>query len=240
MRDWFSASSLYIPCWVVAGTIMGLWGTGMSPSVAIAWVAIGLAIAGLAWRASAHQVREGREIRENLGKLVNVTEPSPVNILAAAGAKILTLEHAQDELKSQLDDWTRVFWRRMRDDEKVALKGSLAQLGKHSVRIVNAERVDCTEVAGDLRGVFESAGWEVQETPLSTESMESDLHYRASVSGLLVLAKFRHPTGKTAKGVADALRPIVKGISSAYVLAPIETADVVLVVGPKAYRSTWP
>jgi hypothetical protein len=104
MRDWFSASALYNPFWIVMGTLMGLWGTGMSNWVGGVWVVIGCAIAALAWRASAHQAREGRLISENLGKLVNVTEPSPANILAAAGAKILTLDHAQTELTAKLGE----------------------------------------------------------------------------------------------------------------------------------------
>jgi hypothetical protein len=101
MRDWFRASALYNPLWIVAGTIMGLWGTGMSTWVGVLWVAIGCVIAIVAWRASAQQVREGRLISENLGKLVSVTEPSPVNILAAAAAKILTLESEINALKRQ-------------------------------------------------------------------------------------------------------------------------------------------
>lgn len=100
MGDWLSAESLYVPSWVIIGTAAGLWGpTSMMGK--FAWAAIGLVIASFAWRASAKQTRQSREITKNLGKLVSVTEPSPANILAAAAAKILELEGGINDLKDR-------------------------------------------------------------------------------------------------------------------------------------------
>lgn len=116
--DWFSASALYIPAWILAGTGMGIWGPRTVPAIVI-WLVIGGLIAIFAWRASAQQVMQSRLIAENLGKLVSVTEPSPVNILTAAAAKILTLE-------SEINSVKEGQWRSISARQKKAFHDSLS------------------------------------------------------------------------------------------------------------------
>lgn len=244
MRDWLSWDALYVPSWILAGTILALWGiTQVSALAAIIWLAIGFAIALLAWRASAHQVRDGREIRENIGKLVSVTEPSPKNILAAAAAKILTLEHSQTELKGELDEWKGRDWRRLREDEKASLTGKLKLLGKHSIRILSNRHVAPSELAGDLYRAFESAGWVVnlfELLPKTVETLDLDDQKRVSASGIQVFGKYGDET-EVGVHVTEALQPIVKGgLMFAASLGPDEVADVVLVVGSKSARSMLP
>jgi hypothetical protein len=140
MRDWFSGSALYIPLWMLAGTGMGLWGAHMSGMAEALWVLIGFAVAGLAWRASAQQVRVGREIQENLGKLVSVTEPSPVNVLAAAAAKILTLEHAQNEATSKLSNLQEEITLLKKDQQRTVSRAQWKAISQVLTALANKEQ----------------------------------------------------------------------------------------------------
>jgi hypothetical protein len=162
MRDWFSASALYVPLWIIAGTVMGLWGTGMGNPVGALWVLIGCAIAALAWRASAHQAKESRLISENLGKLVSVTEPSPANILAAAGAKILTLDNELRQLKEQMASRWRSLTDQEREDFVATLRGFKIQAnggGPTVMMFPDHTRHDAVELSHTLSTLCHDVDW---------------------------------------------------------------------------------
>jgi hypothetical protein len=170
MRDWFNASSLYVPAWVLAGTVMGIFGPHSAFAITI-WLLVGLVIALFAWRASAAQTRQSREIHENLGKLVSVTESSPTNVIAAVAAKILTLERQTaaipaletelDHHRAKLKSYESTTWLVPSYDEKQEAKTLLQGLGKHSVRIKHTGQPDCYEFAIELAELFREAGWVV-------------------------------------------------------------------------------
>jgi hypothetical protein len=128
LKDWFSVQALYLPFWVFLGSGMGLLGHGMNLGTEEVWIVISIVVALMSWWTGARQVyRErlaalrDREIQENLGKLVSVTEPSTSNILTAAAAKILTLEYSQTQLADQLEQIRAREWPQLTDAQKTAL-----------------------------------------------------------------------------------------------------------------------
>jgi hypothetical protein len=158
MRDWFTGEAIYVPSWVLAGTIMGLWGvTKVSLVATVVWLLVGTVIAGLAWRASVGQARQGRLVVENLGKLVSVTTPSPVNIIAAAGAKILTLDHEISELKAELQRQSR---RTLSPAQKEAITKSLQESKEYLAIgiLLRADNAEADEYARQFSLIFSHLG----------------------------------------------------------------------------------
>ena len=172
MRDRFSVKTLVIPAWVLAGIAQYLWGP---PGVTarVVWILVGLGIAYFAWRAAVDQEKEAQDIATNLGKLVSVTEPSPKNILAAAAAKILTLEHSQTQLAAQLDQIRAREWQRLTNAQKTDLAERLRKIGPHTVWIVRPQNLDCIALAADFDSVFREALWDVPASePYSIEEQK--------------------------------------------------------------------
>jgi hypothetical protein len=98
--DYFSIDSIYVPLWVLLGSFLGLVGVGsINALIEGVWITASVVVALMAWRTGARQVhrerladQQAKDIKNSLGKLVSVTEPSPSNVIAAAAAKILDLE----------------------------------------------------------------------------------------------------------------------------------------------------
>jgi hypothetical protein len=153
---------------VLLGTIIGVWGaTKVSPLAAVALTLIGFVVALFGWRAAAYQAMENREIREHLEKLVSVTEPSPKNILVAAAAKILDLEHQQKVLRdslAELQDERASRWPRLTESQGKQFVTALKELPiKERPPVVyffqNPFLADCLEFAGSLCRLVQEAGW---------------------------------------------------------------------------------
>jgi hypothetical protein len=100
LKDWLCIEAFYIPLWVLLGSFLGLIGVGKMNAVTERfWIVATVAVAMMAWRTGARQVfrerlssEQDNQIEKSLGQLVSVTQPSPVNIIQAAAAKILDLE----------------------------------------------------------------------------------------------------------------------------------------------------
>jgi hypothetical protein len=165
MRDWFSGEAVYVPAWILAGTIMGLWAAAqVNVYAAIAWLLVGGIISAIAWRAAARQVRQGREIAQNLAKLVSVTETSPTNILAAAAAKILALEYSITELSGQLESLRTREWGRLTESQKDELAERLKKIGSHPVWVIRPNTADCIRFAKDFDETFRRGSWHLPES----------------------------------------------------------------------------
>lgn len=98
LRDWLNPASWYVPLWVLAGTVMGIIGPHGPVGIGV-WLILGAIIAVFAWKASAEQTKQSREIHEYLGKLVDASSSSPTAIISAVAAKILALEARVADLK---------------------------------------------------------------------------------------------------------------------------------------------
>jgi hypothetical protein len=97
-------------------------------------------------------------VLQRLAIATQTTGQSTGEIIQAAIQKI-------EGLESQLADISSIFWRRLRDDEKAALKTQLAAIGPHTIRIISAHPADCHELAGEFYRVFQSAGWQINQAP---------------------------------------------------------------------------
>jgi hypothetical protein len=205
MRDWLSASSLYVPAWVLAGTVMGIFGPHSIVGIII-WLSVGLVIALFAWSASAAQTKQSREIHENLGKLVSVTESSPTNVIAAVAAKILDLEtrvKSFADVQRFLEKHRSTNWIPMDEAEKRTLTGDIQGLGKHSVCIQHTGQSDCYEFAIDLHETFRRADWIV--APLVPEAINSP------VRSIVVLGRDRELVTK----MTSTLLPVTRAPKAA-------------------------
>ncbi|HEY9157980.1 hypothetical protein [Candidatus Binatus sp.] len=115
-----------------------------------------------------------------------------------------------EKLQKSQADLASMFWRRMRDDEKVALKENLLKIGKHSVRFISVKQTDCIELIGDLRQAFMAAGWTLDLPPQRIESLDRDRELVTMNSGIHILGKYPDQTGLK---VSEALSQLVKGDS---------------------------
>ncbi len=206
MGDWFSGAAIYVPAWVLAGTAMGLWGvTNVSPLATAAWLAIGFVIAGLAWYASAQQVKQERAIADNLGKLVNVTEPSPRNILVAAAAKILTLDHEISELKGELAACKSREWAFPTEGQKdrcvrIIKRTGHEEVGQQRISLLRDDLPDCVYVTDEFEKIFSKAGYKFIK--------ETNRHDKPIPPGVWVYAPPGHPdAGVLIRGLAEIFGP---------------------------------
>jgi hypothetical protein len=144
------------------------------------------------------------------------------------------------EVQAELTDFKSMFWRKLKDDEKTALRERVALIGQYSFRIVSAHDADCHDLAGDLTRVIESAGWKRVFASQSVEEYDLDDWDLKQTSGIRVLGKYPVDNAPGPK-LADALKPLIKlGPSFAASLRDGDTADVVLFIGPKGHRSLLP
>ena len=194
---------------MLVGTVLAIFHPVAGVWVSI-WVGAGILIALFAWRAGAWQSRDTREIRENLGKLVSVTEASPSNIIAATAAKILELEHKtatlpklEADLKAAnetIRQHEETNWYGISHEMKRELTQALGAFRGRSVWVQHTGQQDCYEMAIDLAEAFREAGWQVapigrQATASATRGLEvlgRDKAFVKHISMLLLPITRRH------------------------------------------------
>src|SRR6266849_5014953 len=247
--DYFTIEAGYVPLWVLLGSALGLIGIpNMSSSFEIIWIVLSLLVALMAWRTGAHQVRRGRqadaqvaEINQTLGKLVSVTESSPVNVIRATAAKILDLERQLKDATTSLVDVETVqagiqglFWLPLSVGQRADLNTRLLALGSHCVHIQHHENTDCTRLARDLLEVFKSAGWS-HPSPLETGSWNT-----SGIRGLRVSGKYPDPS-QTGPKVSRALAVVLRTGGAFGASIPNDNkTDVIVCIGPRMATSDLP
>ncbi len=238
MRDWLNASSLYIPAWVLLSALMGIWGPHSTTAIAL-WLLASLIVALFAWRASAAQNKQAREIQEGLGKLVSVTESSPTNVIAAVAAKILELEQKtatvpqlQSELsryKERLDNYESATWSPPSRADREEAEGLLRQLGKHSVQFRHTGQPDCYEFAIELADIFKKAGWSV--------FLFDDTQTAHAARGITFQGRQTDPLPNLARDALIRITGMAMATKSENYSA---VGDITVVIGPRKVRgSEW-
>jgi hypothetical protein len=193
MRDWFSAGALYIPAWILLGALMGIWGPHDATAIAI-WILASVVVASFGWRAGAGQAKQSREIHENLGKLVRVTEPSPVNILTAAAAKILTLESEINAVKRQQP-------RRLNHDQIEAMSAYFESVPREErsgiTILVHKNNPEATQYGRDLDFLFRNFGL--------AHGLQPDSGIGRDLVGVIIRVKDDQSRPPIAKHLSEAL-----------------------------------
>jgi hypothetical protein len=126
----------------------------------------------------------GGETFRTLQTVTQTNAQAPATVIEAATSQIQTLQAEVAELRTTQTDLNRMFWRRFTDRERALLKGLFEGLDRHAVRVVHTGQADCAELAHDLKQVFRSAGWDVDDQGLETGTWET-----AGMSGIHILGK---------------------------------------------------
>ncbi len=136
------------------------------------------------------------------------------------------------DLETAVDKYASIFWQPLGPAERKTLTAALTALGPHSVQITAHENTDCVELASDIKGCFEVAGWRVRRVPLT------------GTWGSIGVSGFSQHTRSDAeaihKPVQDALSAAVRGpmigISGGQPAGEDHVPDVTILVGPKRIR----
>ena len=196
---------------------------------------IAVAFGAIGWRIALGHYRERIETQKVI--IDDYREKFKGLSPAEVSEQMQQLKAEATQAGAQIRDLTSMFWRRLTDNEKTIFKEKFAAIGQYRFRIVSAHPADCKELAGDLAGVFESAGWRrVSATSVIVEhGLDDDPLARTSGIRIIVKYPIDNPPGPK---VADALTPLVRfGVSFGVGLSSGDLADVVLFIGPKGHRS---
>jgi hypothetical protein len=189
LKDWFCIEAFFIPLWVLLGSGLGLIGVrNMSGATEQFWIGATIAVTIMAWATGARQVSRERsskeqdnEIEKSLGQLVSVTQPSPVNIIQAAAAKILDLE-------GQLKQIQRGSPRSITAEQWDAMSSILCELPTHVPQIIvlfREEYFEAASYAREFARIFQYHGiggsiLTIASPPLSADLTGLVLRYESS------------------------------------------------------------